>query len=45
MALDEVVISNPVSVKETIALGLDQVTDKQAVHQITMPIPLTLRIL
>ena len=42
MALDEVVIANPVSVKETIALGLDHVTDKQLVHNITLPIPLSL---
>ena len=34
MALDEVMIVNPVTVKETPALGLDQVTDPQVIHQI-----------
>ncbi len=42
MALDSVVIANPVSVKETPALGLDHATDPPIVHQITMPIPLSL---
>ena len=39
MALDEVVITAPVVVKETVALGLDQVTDPRVVNEITLPIP------
>ena len=34
MALDEVIIQSPVSVKETIALALDNVTDPRIVHEI-----------
>ena len=41
MALDEVLIGTIV-VTETPALGLDQVTDPQVPHQITLPIPLKL---
>ena len=43
MALDEVVIAKAlVSVKETVALGLDQVTNPRIVHEITLPIPTSL---
>ncbi len=34
MALDEVIIQSPVSVKETVALGLDNVTDPRIIHEI-----------
>ncbi len=34
MALDEVIISSPVSVKETVALGLDHSTNPRIVHEI-----------
>ena len=42
MALNEVLITNPVSVNETPALGLDQVTNPRITHQMTMPIPFKL---
>ena len=42
MALNEVVITAPVIVKETVDLALDQVTDPKVEHEITMPIPLSL---
>ncbi len=39
MALDEVIVSNPVSVKETVALGLDNVTDPRIIHEIGLLLP------
>ena len=43
MPLNEVVIAKElVSVKETPALGLDQVTDPRIAHKMTIPIPTTL---
>ncbi len=39
MALDEVIIVNPVTVKETIALGLDNVTNPRITHALEMLLP------
>ena len=39
MAIDEVIITNPVSVKDTVALGLDNVTDPRIIHALTMLLP------
>ena len=39
MAIDEVIITNPVSVKETVALGLDNVTDPRIIHALPLLIP------
>ena len=39
MALDEVIITNPVTVKETVALGLDNVTDPRIIHALEILLP------
>ena len=39
MALDEVIIANPVTVKETVALGLDNVTNPRITHALAMLLP------
>ena len=42
MAIDRVVITAPVSVKETVALDRDYSPNPQILHQITLPTPLLL---
>ncbi len=39
MPLNEVIITNPVTVKETPALGLDNVTDPRIIHALAMLLP------
>ncbi len=39
MALDQVIITNPVTVKETVALGLDNVTDPRVTHALAILLP------
>ena len=39
MALDQVIITNPVTVKETVELGLDNVTDPRIIHALEILLP------